>query len=193
MPVPTKYTYNQNCDNLDLLATEIAASSIAQTADRIDRLAGSPDVVDVWFPDVLIAADQTTLNTIMTDHDLKEAKAAKKQSINNHRDYLIYIVKYTWTDGNKYDMDSTSQFKMVATMMHHNAGHTLPADFKWRDADNTDRAFTNTQFKDFAKDLWTRGNDIHVASKTHKDNIDALTTVADVDAYDYLTNPTWPA
>ena len=193
MPTPTKYTYNQDVANLDLLTTTIAASPIAQTLDRIDRVADSPNAIDIWFPDVLIAADQTTLDNILSDHDLGEAKAAKKQAIKNHRDYLLYVVKYLWTDSNSYDIDTTSQFKMAATLAFTNSGNDLPSGFTWRDANNLDQGFTKQTFQDFTKDLWTRGNDIHDASKTHKDNVDAKTTVADVDAYDYTINPTWPA
>ena len=195
MPTPTKYTYNQDVSDLDLLSTEIAASSIAQAADRIDRLAGSPDTVDVWFPDVLSGADQTTLNTVMTDHDLSEAKAGKRKAINDYRDYNLYVLKYNWpTDSNDYDMDPTSQFKISATLGFINAGNSLPGDFKWRDADNVDRAFTDQQFKDFGKDAWSRAEEMHDVAKQHKDAVDAETTVADVDAYDYTTEtPAWPA
>ncbi len=195
MPTPTKYTYSQDVADLDLLTTEIAASSIAQTVDRIDRVAGSPDTVDVWFPDVLIAADQTTLNTVLTDHDLSEAKAVKRKAINDHRDYLLYVTKYNWpTDSNDYDMDPTSQFKISATLGFINAGNTLPAGFTWRDADNVDQTFTDQQFKDFGKDAWNRAEDMHDVAKQHKDAVDAKTTVADVDSYDYLTEaPAWPA
>lgn len=195
MPTPTKYTYNQDISDLDLLTTEITASSIAQTVDRIDRLAGSPDTVDVWFPDVLSGGDQTTLNTVLTDHNLSEAKAAKRKAINNHRDYLLYVTKYNWpTDSNDYDMDAISQFKISATLGFINAGNSLPGDFKWRDADNVDRAFTDQQFKDFGKDAWNRAEDMHDVAKQHKDAVDAKTTVADVDSYDYMTEtPSWPA
>lgn len=195
MPTPTKYTYNQDVSDLDLLTTEIAASSIAQTVDRIDRVAGSPDVVDVWFPDVLSGGDQTTLDTVLTDHDLSEAKAVKRKAINDYRDYKLYVLKYNWpSDSNDYDMDPTSQFKISATLGFINAGNALPGDFKWRDADNVDRAFTDQQFKDFGKDAWERAENMHDVAKQHKDAVDALTTVATVDSYDYTTEtPTWPA
>jgi hypothetical protein len=182
MPTPTKYTYNQDVSDLDLLTTEIAASSIVQTADRIDRLSGSPDTVDVWFPDVLIAADQTTLNTVMTDHDLLEAKATKRKAINDYRDYRLYVLKYNWpTD-------------ISATLGFINAGNTLPVGFTWRDADNVDQTFTDQQFKDFGKDAWNRAENMHDIAKQHKDAVDALTTVAAVESYDYTTEtPSWPA
>ena len=194
MPTPTKYTYNQDVSNLDLLSEEIAASSVAQSIDRIDKVSGSPDTVDVWFPDVLSGADQTTLNTVLTDHDLSEAKAAKRKAINDYRDYKLYVLKYNWpTDSNDYDMDAVSQFKISATLGFLNAGNSLPGDFKWRDADNVDRAFTDQQFKDFGKDAWNRAEEMHDVAKQHKDAVDALTTVASVDSYDYTTEtPTWP-
>ncbi len=195
MPTPTKYTYNQDVSNLDLLSEEIVASSIAQSVDRIDKVSGSPDTVDVWFPDVLSGADQTTLNTVMTDHGLSEAKAAKRKAINDYRDYRLYVLKFNWpTDSNDYDMDPTSQFKISATLGFLNAGNSLPGDFAWRDADNVDRTFTDQQFKDFGKDAWNRAENMHDVAKQHKDAVDALTTVSAVDAYDYTTEtPTWPA
>lgn len=195
MPTPTKYTYNQNVANLDLLSEEIAASSIAQSADRIDRVAGSPDAIDVWYPDVLIAGDQTTLGTIMTDHDLTEAKLAKQTAINNYRDYKLFILPYTWpTDSNDYDMDAVSQFKISATLGYINAGNSLPEDFCWRCANNADHDFTEAQFLAFGKDAWDRAEAMHDVAKQHKDAVEALGTVAAVNSYNYTTEtPTWPA
>ena len=195
MPTPTKYTYNQDVADLDLLTEEIAASSIAQSVDRVNKEEGSPDTVDVWFPDVLSGGDQTTLDTVLTDHDLSEAKATKNKAINDYRDYKLYILKYNWpTDSNDYDMDAISQFKISATLGYLNAGNTLPAGFKWRDATNVDRTFTDQQFKDFGKDAWDRAEDMHDVAKQHKDAVDALTTAATVDSYDYTTEtPSWPA
>ena len=178
-----------------MLSEEIIASSLAPSVDRIASVGCSPDTVDVWFPDILSGADQTTLNTVLTDHGLSEAKATKRLSINNYRDYKLYVLKYNWpTDSNDYDMDSVSQFKISATLGFINAGNSLPGDFKWRDADNVDRAFTDQQFKDFGRDAWNRAEEIHDVAKQHKDAVDALTTVASVDSYDYMTEtPTWPA
>ncbi len=191
----TKYTYNQDLGDVGMLVQRVADSSIAETLGHITRSEGSPDTIDVWFPNALIAADQTTLDTLMTGQDLEEAKAAKRLAINNYRDYKLYVLKYNWpTDSNDYDMDPTSQFKISATLGFLNAGNSLPGDFKWRDADNVDQAFTDQQFKDFGKDAWNRAESMHDVTKQHKDAVDALTTVAAVDSYDYTTEtPTWPA
>ncbi len=126
---------------------------------------------------------------------LDAAKVAKRQAINNYRDYKLYVLKYNWpADSNNYDMDPTSQFKIAATLAYINAGNTLPGDFKWRDADNVDQAFTTQQFKDFGSDAWDRAENMHEVTKVHKDAVDALTTIATVDAYDYTTEtPSWPA
>ena len=195
MPTPTKYTYSQDVADITHLESRIAASSIAQAPDRIDYASGSPGTADVWFPDVLIAADVTTLDALLADHDLEEAKAAKKNAINDYRNYRLYVLKYNWpTDSNDYDMDPTSQFKISATLGFLNAGNTLPTGFTWRDADNVDRTFTDQQFKDFGKDAWERAEDMHDVAKQHKDAADALTTVSAVNAYDYTTEtPAWPA
>ncbi len=195
MPTPTKYSYNQDTPNLQLITERVAASSIATALDYINRTEGSPDTLDLWFTDVLSGGDQTTLDTLMGDEDLEEAKAAKRQAVNNYRDYKLYVLKYNWpVDSNDYDMDAVSQFKISATLGFLNAGNSLPGDFKWRDADNVDRAFTDQQFKDFGKDAWERAEEMHDVAKQHKDAVDALTTVSAVDSYDYMTEtPTWPA
>lgn len=190
----TKYTYNQDVINVDLLVTQIAAAALAETLSRVDILHESPKVVDVWFPNALSAGDQATLDSVLVAQALEETKAAKKLAINDYRDYKLFVVKYTWpTDGNSYDLDSVSQFKIVATWSRANSTDGLPSGFTWRDANNVDRSFTTQQFKDFCGDLWVRGNDVHIASKTHKNNVDALTTAADANSYDYTTNPSWPA
>ena len=190
----TKYTYNQDVSNLGLLIQKIADSAIAQSVDYVTRDEGSPDVIDVWFPDVLSGDDQTTLDAVLAGYSLAEALAAKTKAINNYRDYKLFILKYTWpTDGNSYDMDSISQFKISATLGYINAGNTLPGDFKWRDADNIDHAFTAAQFKDFGKDAWDRAEAMHDVAKQHKDAVAVLATAAEVNSYNYTTSPTWPA
>ena len=122
MATPTKYTYNQDVSDLDLLVVTINDSAIAGTLDRIDRLAGSPDTVDVWFADVLSGGDETLLDGILDDHSLAEVKLSKQAAINNYRDYKLFVLPYTWpTDGNPYDMDAVSQFKISATLGYINA------------------------------------------------------------------------
>lgn len=194
MATPTKYTYNQDVSDLDLLVVTINDSAIAGTLDRIDRLAGSPDTVDVWFADVLSGGDETLLDGILDDHSLAEVKLSKQAAINNYRDYKLFVLPYTWpTDGNPYDMDAVSQFKISATLGYINAGNTLPGDFKWRDAVNVDHTFTGAQFKDFGKDAWDRAESMHDVAKQHKDAVTALATVSAVNSYNYTTSPTWPA
>jgi len=182
------------------LQADITASSIATAVEGINT---SGDSVVIQFAAELSAAEKTTLDNdtlglaggLLATYDLGCAKAGKIKAINDYRNYKLYVLKYNWpADSNDYDMDSTRQFKISATLGYINAGNTLPGDFKWRDADNVDRAFTDQQFKDFGKDAWDRAETMHDVAKQHKDAVDALTTIAAIDAYDYTTEtPTWPA
>ncbi len=190
----TKYTYNQNVINSGLLQQRIQDSSIATALDFISTTADETDIIDVWFVDALSGAEETTLDGVFAGQDLEEAKVAKQKAINNYRDYKMYVVKYTWpTDSKNYDMDPVSQFKMAATLAYINAGNSLSGDFKWRDADNEDQAFTTQEFKDFGRDVWDRAEELHTVAKAHKDAVAALSATADANSYDYTTEtPTWP-
>lgn len=65
MPTPTKYTYSISQDfpgsavDTDNLASEVQASSIVIAYDRIEVVG---DVIDIWFKDVLSAADKIVLD-----------------------------------------------------------------------------------------------------------------------------------
>jgi hypothetical protein len=64
MATLTQYTFNQTYD-IPSLTTQIQASSIVTVLDHIE-VTGS--ITDVWFKDVLSSADQTTLNTVITNY-----------------------------------------------------------------------------------------------------------------------------
>ncbi len=188
-----------SCSDTRQLQDDITASSIATAVEGIST---SGDTVVIQFSAELSAAEKTTLDNdtlglaggVLAAFDLGCTKAGKIKAINDYRNYKLYVVKYNWpTDSNDYDMDPTSQFKISATLGYINAGNTLPGDFKWRDANNIDRAFSDQQFKDFGRDAWDRAETMHDIAKQHKDAVDALTTISAIDAYDYTTEtPTWP-
>lgn len=64
MPTLTEYPFSQAYD-IPSLTSQIQASSIVTVLDHID-VTGT--VTDVWFKDALSSADQTTLNTVVTNY-----------------------------------------------------------------------------------------------------------------------------
>ena len=68
------------------------------------------------------------------------------------------------------------------------AGDTTTVTF--RDAGNVNHAMTGQQAMDFGGAVYDHVDAIYAASWAHKDNVRALTTAEDVEAYDYTAG--WP-
>ena len=62
----TKYTHSKLC-NIDRLTLEIGQSNIVTALDRIETKS-SPATTDTYFKAALSTGDETTLNTLITNH-----------------------------------------------------------------------------------------------------------------------------
>ena len=92
--------------------------------------------------------------------------------------------------GNLFDADPTSIANITGTMAYIAIGAPLPANFTWRTDANTNVPFTGAQFGAFYAACVGWINFIYNISWQHKANIDALTTVEDILAYDFTGG--WP-
>jgi len=140
-------------------------------------------------------SDISTLTTYL--NGLTEAAQAlsiaiqkQQDAITAYRDNVLYS-GFTYTDGYVYDSDTISISNVVSTLSIINAGVPLPSSFTWRTQNNSNVPYTGTEFITFAASLFAWGEEVYVASWTAKANVAALTTAADVMAYDITTG--WPA
>ncbi len=164
-------------------------------------VSGSPPEV-IWLPDSppVITKYQSVIRTepvppeateieyVVSDLPLEQAKAVCKAEVDVLKFQKIQVpVVY---NGNNYDSDPTSLSNLTATVAIINAGSTLPPGFTWRDADNNDVSLDAAGVIALADVMFNRVNDCYNASWTHKNAINALTTTADVAAYDMSSG--WP-
>lgn len=126
-------------------------------------------------------------NTIL-DIPLQQAIDEKCSDVNDFRD-IVLNAGFTW-NGNIYDTGSISLMNITATVAAINSGVTIPSNFTWRTQDNQNVGMTAQQFVTFALSTFAWGEGVYIVSWTHKASIQALTTVADVTAYDFTTG--WP-
>lgn len=100
------------------LQEEIQGSSILVAVDRVDT---AGDVLDVWFKDVLIAADQTTLNGLVATHQGEINSEALNLAIKG--------VHFTATLNADKDHDvSFPEYRELSGAMGEVSGHT-PGDY----------------------------------------------------------------
>jgi len=125
---------------------------------------------------------------------LNDEKNVKKTLINQYRDALIHNNGYVY-NGNRFDSDLDSSIKVIAGTLTASIlvsqGGDLPLDFVWRDYDNIDRPMNAATMIDFGTNMFNYGVAVYKASWVHKANIDALTTIDEVEQYDITTG--WPA
>jgi hypothetical protein len=139
----------------------------------------------------VINSDDTIREMTSDEEDtayLASAITSQCNLVSSYRDSILYAdFNYNSVP---FDSDPQSITNITGTQTFISAGGTLPDNFMWRAADNTNQAFNNTTFTYFymASVAWVEA--IWGVSWYHKANISALTHYTDVMAYDYTTN--WP-
>lgn len=123
----------------------------------------------------------TWLNTT----DITALKEPIKQKINLERERRnelpIQYQNIVW------DADPQSQRNVSAWMATLAAGGTLPQGFVWRAADNVNHAADAAFVNGLGTAMTLRGTQLYQASWIKKAELDALTTVEAVNAYDVTT------
>lgn len=118
---------------------------------------------------------------------LAEAQARRRGDVNALREAKLGGGFYYDTLDATFDADAEGQFNVVSIAAGQAAGKGFPhgaSSIPFWDKDNQPHTMNAAQFLNFAaahRD-WTAA--IKVAARTHKDAIDALGSVAAVDAYD---------
>jgi hypothetical protein len=92
--------------------------------------------------------------------------------------------------GSTLDADAKAQRNISSWQVQIAAGVQVPSGFVWRDANNVDHAADAAFINGLGAAITIRGTLLYQAAWTHKANIQALTTVEDILAYDITTG--WP-
>ena len=147
-------------------------------------------VFNTSVPDNAQTDIQAHLDSLTSDGEaLKIALEEKTDAINNYRDNVLNA-GYTW-NSHIYDSDLNSRLNLTAAVAGLGIGMTLPDTFTWRTQDNQNIPMTQTDLSTFALSMLAWAETIYGVSWYHKTNVQALTTAADVIAYDITAG--WPA
>jgi hypothetical protein len=142
------------------------------------------------YSDSDISLLTTYLNGLNADAQALAIAVEKVQdAITAYRDNVLYS-GFTYTDGYVYDSDSVSISNIVSTLSIINAGVPIPSSFTWRTQNNSNVPYTSSQFVAFAASIFAWGEEVYIASWTAKATVAAMSTAADVLAYDVTTG--WP-
>lgn len=130
-------------------------------------------------------------NLLLTEdtRTLEEVQTLKKKEINTHRDTILNSgVVY---EGHIYDSDETGRSNLsgIATAIAN--GIPLPEGFTWRDAANVEHSMNEADLLNFSVTMINFVNACYSISWVHKNAIDALQTIEEVEEYDYTTG--WPS
>ena len=115
-------------------------------------------------------------------------KRVQHDAVNTYREEKISA---GYTDPNTVTWSTTptdiQNINAICTLI---ALSVVTTDQTWRDANNVNHTMTTTELVTLAGQLGAFVSANYTTSWTHKANIDALTTEADIMAYDYTTG--WP-
>ncbi|NJO62541.1 MAG: DUF4376 domain-containing protein [Richelia sp. RM2_1_2] len=128
------------------------------------------------------------LDTIDT-RTLSDVKNNKKSEVNSYRDQILNS-GVTFND-TLFDSTQDSRQNLAGYSAAIASGVPLPDNFTWRDASNVNQSMTESDLLSFSSTMITFVNNVYSSSWTHKNAIDALATIEEVDNYDYTGG--WPS
>jgi hypothetical protein len=149
--------------------------------------ANQPNTLYYTFTSTYEVKDGYVQEILITqERELSAIKTQLKQQVTNLRDNKING-GYTH-NLHTYQTDLDSRLNIAgAVTLAQILNINFPSDFTWRDVDNNDVPMTATEVIQFGAAVGGFVNQIHQASKTHKNAIDAITTHNELLNYDINT------
>jgi hypothetical protein len=132
---------------------------------------------ELWTPEFVAewVAQQNPAPT------LEEAIAARVTEIKSHYTTLASTFDY---QGHTYQTAKEDEANFIASHSWAQAGNR-PSPSPWRTLANENVMFTNEEFLAFYDAILTHRHTLFFQQAAHVDAVRALTTVAEVEAYDY--------
>lgn len=136
-------------------------------------------------PSLVHVFNRATNTWEISQNFLPKVKRDKLMEINKYRGKLL--AEPITYQNSPFDCDETAQRNIQAWTTNINAGTNPPAGFVWRDYNNVDHAADASFVLGLNAAVVARGTQLYQTSWTKKAEIDALTTVEAVNAYDITT------
>jgi hypothetical protein len=130
------------------------------------------------------------LISLVDDRDINDVKVNKWNQINVFRE--VVLNRGLWYLGYLWNTDERSRQNITGVTAGIAAGIGLPPGFTWRDMNNNNVPFTTTNTVTLAGLTMAYVNMVYNASWEMKNEVDALTTVEEIDAYSIPDNANWP-
>lgn len=121
--------------------------------------------------------------------ELSEEKEKIKLIINDYRD-LILKSGMTWNNI-KWDTNEISRQNINGIVTGITIGLPIPEPILWRDYNNITRQLSKNELIELAGSLLFFVQTCYEISWYHKNNIDNLNTIEELDMYDYKSG--WPS
>lgn len=121
---------------------------------------------------------------------IEDVKVDKWNQINVYRE--VVLNRGLWYLGYLWNTDERSRANITGVTAGLAAGIPLPSDFTWRDMNNNNVPFTPTNTVTLAGLTMQYVNLVYNASWAMKTEVDAMTSVEEIDAYLIPGNPLWP-
>ena len=126
------------------------------------------------------------LTHVEDNRSLEDARLAKKELINQERE--IQLAAGLWYMGHFWDTSARARTNLTGIMTGISAGLPLPDNFVWRDNNNNNVPFSPTNLLELGGYMLAYVNMVYNVSWYMKEQIDALATIEEVDAYVFF----WP-
>lgn len=125
------------------------------------------------------------------NRNLGAVKAAKMELVNAERE--VQLDKGMWVYGYFWDTAERGRANVSGMVAGLAAGVPLPSNFVWRTRDNINVPFTAQMLVGLGAQTLNFVNQVYGASWYIKQQIDALTTLEQVDAFNIKSHPAWPS
>lgn len=167
-------------DTNKIVATEWDTVDTLKPEHRMSKVIAK--IVGVSVPQVLANIKSITITVPVEDTELDEAKAVAKTLVDAERDRRKFLsVTY---NGNLYSVSEWDMMMIMSLMITSNNGNALPTGDYWRTANNTNVNLSNTDLNNLDGLIRSQVQSSYLWSWTKKAEIEACTTVAEVEALD---------
>lgn len=127
---------------------------------------------------------------VADNRNIDDVKAALNDKVNTYRDTVLN--RGMWLYGQNWDTAERGRANVSGMTAGIAAGIPLPENFVWRSNENINVSMTAQTFVYLGAQVLNYVNMVYGASWYIKAVLDSLTTLAEVDAFDYKGHPAWP-
>jgi hypothetical protein len=175
MSLPEGLGVLETAEKVDHRTSRVVGESIEQIAPR-------PSLTHLWVDDGWV--EQRTAEELLLE---KQENLYLKIKVERERRNALPITY----EGALFDADEKGQRNLTAWMVNIASGIPVPPGFVWRDYDNVDHPADAAFIVGLGNSVVLRGTLLYQTAWAKKAEVEAITSLAEVEAYDHTTG--WDA